>query len=171
MLHAASIITLCAQAHGTVKTSSSAELVIDGKPTGERLGGYYLADAYQCDASYLLFMLNNDCYEEELYVHLVDQQGKRLDSACISWDLGVTGLFGNVQIHSPDSLSFDFFDRANHQHGTMWQLKLLPKLGFRLPLFCEPLEVHRVFGFKRHFVISAKPRLYPTRPQNQDELS
>jgi len=162
MLQVTSAITLGAKIEQTQQKPPSAELIIDGQPTGQWVDGYYLVDAYQCTQGYLLFITDNDCYEEVLRIYLIHGEGKLLDNAWISWDIGVTGVFENVQIQTADSLSFDFFDRTRDLYGTQWVVKLLPKQGFRLPLFCEPLEVHRPFGFKRHFIISAKPRLYPT---------
>jgi hypothetical protein len=59
-----------------------------------------------------------------------------------------TGSFESLQIVSDRRVRFNFLG----QRG--WELDLLKKAVFRLPLVGEPLGVVRPFGFSRRFALS-----------------
>jgi len=141
------IATIISQIHEPDDVSPSCELMIYGKGTGQRLDGYYLEAALQCDTGYLVF-LNHDCiFEETLSIYLVDHNGALQDKADI-FAIYSTGTFGNLQIQQPDQVSFEFFDEVT------FTVKLLRNPGFRVPFFYEPKSVWRSFGFKRQFVVT-----------------
>jgi len=125
----------------------SCELMIHGKGTGQRLDGYYLEAALQCDAGYLVFLTHDCIFEEMLSIYLVDQAGVLQDKAHIVAIYG-TGIFSNLQIQQPDQVSFEFFEEIT------FTVKLLRSPGFRVPIFSEPRDVWRPFGFKRHFAVT-----------------
>ena len=58
-----------------------------------------------------------------------------------------TGGFEDLQILSEQRLSFRFLGKG------FWELELLNKPGFRLPLMSDPLGVVRPLGFSRRFAL------------------
>jgi len=138
----------------------SCELIIDGKPTGQRVAGCVLEAALKCDVGYLVFLTENCPFEESLDIHLVDLSGVLQDSVCIG-GMYTTGTFCNLQIQQPDKLLFEFIDKAAHKNGTIWLLKILPKPSLHLPFFSDVSGVKRAFGLIRHFSITANPRTEP----------
>jgi len=113
------------------------ELLIDGKPIGKRFHGDCLRMAFRCDAGYLVFLIEDHLFEENLNVYFLSFSGVILDSASI-----FSGNFRNVQIRQPDSTLFEFFES-----GT-FKIKVSHKPMFRLPIFSDPLlNFRRPFGF------------------------
>jgi len=160
MLQRTDVITVGKQRPQADTVSSSCELTIDGRPTGQRVKGCVLEAAFQYNASYLAFLTHDCPFEETLSIYLINRLGKVMDSANLFW-MYCTGNFSNVQTHQPDKISFDFFDRAKDKEGTRWTLQVLPRPSFRMPLLFDPSGVFRPFGLKRHFLLTANPRPSP----------
>jgi len=147
MLQRTDAITVGNKVEQTDTTSPSCEVMIHGKPTGQRLAGYDLEAALECDTGYLVFLTHDCPFEETLSIYLLDHAGIRLDSVNIG-GMYTSGVFRNLQIQPPDKASFEFFAEATYT------LKLLRRPRFCLPFFAEPMGVSRRFGFKRHFVVT-----------------
>jgi len=143
-------------AHDLETILPSCELIIDGEETRHRIKGCWLEAAFQCDIGYLVFLTNDCPFEERLCIHLLDLSGKPLDSASIFW-IYYTGNFRDWQIYQPDKLSFRF------SGDVRWTIQILPKFGFRIPIFSEPAGAWRQWGFKRHFKITRVDDIEPYR--------
>jgi len=156
MLQRTDAITVSEQRPQTDTAPPSCELVIAGRPVGQRLQGCVLEAAFQCDVGYLLFLTHDCPFEETLSIYLINKLGKIIDSANLFW-MYRTGNFNNAQVQQFDEISFEFFDRVKDKEGTVWTLKMLPEPTFRIPLFFEPSGVFRKFLFKRHFLLTANP--------------
>jgi hypothetical protein len=63
-----------------------------------------------------------------------------------------TGSFEGLQILSDQRVRFRFLGER------FWELELLKKPSFRLPLMSEPLGVVRPFGFSRRFTLSHREK-------------
>jgi hypothetical protein len=133
------------------RTPPKSELLLDGTATGKYISGAVLQAAIQWRSFYLLFMTNNDLFEDWLDIGLVDKDMNRLDSAVIGGPY-TNGIFSQISFVSPDSVQFYFFkDRA-------WTVKLLPRPSLRIPWVLEPIGVWRSFNFSRHFIIRSNPQ-------------
>jgi len=131
----------------TDSASSSCELMIYGKSTGQRLDGYYLDAALECNVGYLIFLTHDCPFEETLSIYLVDHVGILQDSAHIC-ALYTIGIFSNLKIQQPDKVFFEFFAEG------IFTVQILPDSGLRIPFFSEPRGVYRPFGFKRRFIVA-----------------
>lgn len=154
MLQEAESIATCAPLHASDTTPPSCELVIGGKPTGQRIEGCVLETTLKCDAGYLLFLTDDIPHEDSLNIHLVSFSGELKDSARIG-GMYSTGRFEKLQVQQPDKVSFRFIGDA------IWTLKVLEKPALRIPFLSEPAGVHRPLGFKRRFSITRTPLREP----------
>lgn len=127
-------------------TSPTSEIIFKGQPTGKIVIGVTFQLAVTLDNFYLLFITNNNIFEETLNIYLLDKELKLLDSSYIFLMYG-TGIFSLVALQEPNIIRFNFFNNST------FILKVLPHLEFRLPFISEPVGVNRKFGFSRHFVI------------------
>jgi len=130
----------------TDSASSRCELMIDGKSTGQRLDGYYLEAALECNVGYLIFLTHDCPFEETLSIYLIDHVGILQDKAHIC-AIYTTGIFSNLKIQQPDKVFFEFFAEG------IFTVQILPGSVFRIPFFSEPRGVYRSFGFKCHFIV------------------
>ncbi|WP_157659223.1 hypothetical protein [Thauera butanivorans] len=151
MLQQTETITARALRQASDKTPPSCELVVGGKPTGQRIEGCVLEAALECDAGYLLFLTDDIPHEDSLNIHLVSFSGTLEDSARIG-GMYSTGRFEKLQVQQPDKISFRFMG------DTIWTLQVLQKPAFRIPFLSEPAGVHRPPGSKRRFLITGSPR-------------
>jgi hypothetical protein len=85
-------------------------------------------------------------FEESLEICVLGSNFEVLDRATLMAP-NATGKFGDLQILSEERVRFRFLGEG------FWELELLKKPGFRLPLMSEPLGVVRPFGFSRRFAL------------------
>jgi len=135
----------------TNETSPSCELMICGRPSGHRVEGCVFEAAIKYDSGYLIFLTNDIPFEDSLNIHLLSHSGLLRDTASLFW-IYCTGSFEDLKIELPDKVSFRFLG------DMVWRVQVLPKPILRIPFFSEPTGVHRPFGFKRHFVVSANSK-------------
>ncbi len=133
----------------------AAQVLLDGRPAPRALPGVVLEAAYECagigDAQVLLFLTDDVPEEDFLHLHLLGAQGALLDSASIGGPY-TTGTFAPLGEPGARTLRFRFIG------GLDWTVELLDQAEARLPFLGEPAGVHRRFGFRRRFRLSAQPR-------------
>lgn len=127
------------------------ELLRQAEPTGVRVPGAVLEAAGQWQGFFLVLTTDDVPWEEMLHIHLLDARLQRLDSACIGAPYS-TGSFSALPSLVPDLLRFRFMG------DTDWSVQVLPKPGWRVPLWSEPAGVRRSMGFSRHFVVRGAPK-------------
>jgi hypothetical protein len=126
-------------------------LFFHGRDTGQDLPGAILEAALRADQEWLLFLTHDIPFEESLEICLLDSSFKVLDRATLM-ALNATGNFENLQILSDQRVRFHFLGKG------FWELELLKRSGFRLPLVSEPLGMVRSFGFSRRFILSHRTK-------------
>lgn len=135
-------------------TPPSVRVQLDGRAAGQPLPGALLEAAFECeglgDAQLLLFLSDDVPFEDFLHLHLLDAQLALLDSASLGapYSTGAFALRGEPADHA---LRFRFIGQAD------WTLELLDHAETRLPFLGDPPGVHRRFGFRRRFRLSAQP--------------
>ena len=133
----------------------TSQLLIDGVPIGRPVAGAVLEAAIACGDLLLLFMTDDTPFEESLSIHLLDRQGRLLDSARLGWPY-TTGSFTALRLVNATTVCFRFFG------DTDWTLQILPRPSLRIPFFPDAPGVTRSLGFKRWFAIQGKPARQPT---------
>lgn len=128
----------------------TAEVLVDGKPSGCVVQGAILEGAVFADGRFLLFLIDDVPYEEALSIHLLDDRLHLLDSATLGAAYS-TGSFGGLELRPPRTARFRFIGETD------WSVEILPRPAFRLPLLPEAAGVSRGFGFSRHFIVRGKP--------------
>jgi len=122
----------------------SCELLIDGKPIGNPFQGEWLGAAFLCDAGYLVFLIEDYLFHENLNIYFLSFSGDILDTASI-----FSGSFYNIQVRQPDTILFEFFANG------LFKVEIYPKLKFRLPIISDPIvNFSRHFGFKGYLKIT-----------------
>jgi hypothetical protein len=122
-------------------------LFYQGQDTGRELTGAFLEASVQAGNEWLLFLTHDVPFEETLEIVLLDRSFEVLDRASLIAP-NATGAFRDLQILSDRCVRFNFIGQE------AWELKLLERPGFRLPLIGEPFGVVRPFGFSRRFALS-----------------
>lgn len=128
----------------------TAEVIVDGTPSGCVVAGAILESAVSADGRFLLFLTDDVPYEDALSIHLLDDRLHLLDSATLGAAYS-TGSFGGLELRPPRMVRFRFIGEAD------WTVEILPHPAFRLPLLPEATGVSRSFGFSRHFIVRGKP--------------
>lgn len=131
----------------TNETEPICRLFYQGHDTGQNLQGAVLEVALKTDSKWLLFLTHDVPFEETLDIYLLNVNFETLDRASLTAP-NATASFDNLRILSERRVCFTFLGKG------FWELELLDRPGFRLPLIGEPLGVARPFGFSRHFLLS-----------------
>ena len=93
-------------AQGAVPRS---ELVIGGRNCGESVEGLVLEAVYPVAVGYMLFVTDDVPFEEGLHLHLVDHDGKLLDTIFLGAAY-TTGSLSELRRIAPDLFRFSFFE-------------------------------------------------------------
>lgn len=131
----------------TNETSPVFRLFYQERDTGIDLPVAVLEASLAVEAGWLLFLTEDIPFEEGLQICLLGHHLELLDRASLT-SFNSTGNFSDLCVISPRSVRFQFIGAGE------WQLELLDKPGFRIPLVSEPLGVVRPLGFSRHFALS-----------------
>ena len=123
---------------------------MNGTATGQSVDGAVLEAAVDCGGRYLLFMTDDVPAEDQLSIHLVDRDGRLLDTARIG-GIYATGSFSSLRLHEPASVSFRFIN------GTDWTVEVFDGPRLRLPLVSEPRGVSRPLRLRCWFRVATHP--------------
>ncbi|MGY4828976.1 hypothetical protein ACVNIS_10400 [Sphaerotilaceae bacterium SBD11-9] len=126
------------------------EVVLQGRPSGTEVSGRVLEAALNVDRRWLLFVTDDVPDEEMLSIHLLDSEGRLLDSATLGGPYS-TGNFKNLQLQQPATARFRFID------GAEWSVHVLPAPRLSLPWWPDAKGVWRGKALRRHFVVSRQP--------------
>jgi hypothetical protein len=127
------------------------EVIIGGRPTGSVITGVVLEAAVHCAPGWLLFVTDDIPYEEMLTIHLLDPDGRPLDSAGIGGPY-TTGTFSSMRLDPPSTVRFRFIDDAD------WFVEILGRPKRALPWWPDARGVCRGARIGRHFVVGRQPR-------------
>jgi len=130
----------------TNETEPTCRLFHQGWDTCQDLPGTVLEASLKADNEWLLFLTHDIPFEESLEICVLGSNFEVLDRAALMAP-NATGGFEDLQILSEQRVRFRFLGKG------FWELELLKKPGFRLPLMSEPLGVVRPFGFSRRFAL------------------
>jgi hypothetical protein len=122
-------------------------LSYQGRDTGRDLPAAVLEAALEVDGEWLLFLTHDVPFEETLGIFLLGSNFDVLDRVALMAP-NATGAFKSLRILSDRRVRFNFLGEQG------WELELMKKPAFRLPLVSEPLGVVRPFGFSRRFALS-----------------
>ena len=128
----------------------SSDVLIAGRPTGSPVPGSALEAAVRWPLGWLLFVTDNTPSEEVLAIHLLDGEGKLLDSAFIGGPYA-TGTFSDLRLEPPATVHFRFIDNAD------WSVRLLGKAKPALPWWPDARGVWRGARLTRHFEVHRSP--------------
>ncbi|MFT7774174.1 hypothetical protein [Roseateles sp.] len=131
-----------------------AELVLAGRRTGWHVRGAVLEAALRFDDRLLLFMTDDRPYEESLSLHLLDMDGRLLDSATLDAPYS-TGTFSDLAVEPPDGVRFRFIG------GVDWRVRLLARRRWRWPPVPDAPGVRHRPGLTQYFVVSGRPQPQP----------
>ena len=122
------------------------ELRVDGRSTGRFVPGLNLEAAVEVDGRYLVLLTDGVEMEELLSVHLVEPDGRLVDTAVIGQAYS-TGLFRHLVLGPPRRVGFHFLgDRP-------WMVEVHPRPRVVWPLRRDAPAVHRPFGCRRWFSV------------------
>jgi len=122
------------------------ELRVGGRSTGRFVAGLNLEAAVEVDGRYLVLLTDGVDMEELLSVHLVEKDGRLVDTACIGRSRS-TGRFRHLVLGPPRSVGFHFLGDG------AWTVVVHPRPRLAWPLWPETPAVHRPFGWRRWFVV------------------
>jgi len=131
--------------------NTTAEIIIDGTPTGRFIEGVVLEAALDCNGEFVLFVTGDTPFEESLAIYLIDRTGSVLDSLWIGAPYA-TGSFRSLERLGPDSARFRFAG------DTDWTVQILAHRQFRIPFIQEVPGVWRDFGFRRRLIVKGDPK-------------
>jgi hypothetical protein len=130
----------------TGEVAARSEVSIAGRATGSIVTGCVLEAAVRCEPGWLLFVTDDTPYEEMLAIHLLDEQGKLLDSARIGGPY-TTGVFSNLRLDPPATARFNFIGDAG------WSVRVLGRARPALPWWPDTRGVWRGSRLWRHFEV------------------
>jgi len=123
---------------------ASAELLLNGKPTGLIVTGAILEAALEWQGCRIAFFTDDIPFEDMLRIYMFDANLALVDAAALG-AMYSTGTFAELSLQPPNALTFRFFG------GTVWRMVLLAERELALPFFSDPSGVSRQFKFFRHF--------------------
>ena len=126
------------------------EICVNSVATGQQVDGAVLESAVECDGRYLLFLTDDVPGEDQLSIHLVDGQGRLLDSARIG-AMYSTGSFSGSTLREPNAVAFRFIGDAD------WSVEVFDKARLQMPFVAEPRGVSRPLGLRRWFRVEGRP--------------
>ncbi|WP_241647153.1 hypothetical protein [Rosenbergiella metrosideri] len=133
----------------TDTAQARSEVLIDGRLTGITIPGKVLEAAIKVDTRrYLLFVTDNDIFEEMLTILLLDFSKGVVEKLTIGVAY-TSGNFENLEV-SPRSASFRFIG------DTVWTVRVSESPTLKLP-FSDPRGVSRPAGLRKYIDISANP--------------
>lgn len=130
---------------------ATSELLVERKPTGLVVTGAALKAAVEWQGCRVAFFTDDIPFEEMLRIYMFDANMALLDAATLG-AMYSTGVFSDLALLSPNTLTFRFFG------GITWRLVLLNEREFALPFVSDPRGVWRKFKFSRRFRIEGKPQ-------------
>lgn len=126
-------------------------LYIDGLAAGQPLDGAVLEGAVEHQGHYLLLLTDDVPGEDALSIHLIDNQGRLLDSARLG-AMYATGAFSALRLEEPGTVAFRFIG------DTDWRVELFSQARLQWPLVGVPRGVTRPWQWQRWFRVSGQPR-------------
>lgn len=127
------------------------ELRVGGRSTGRFVAGLNLEAAVEVDGRYLVLLTDGVDMEELLSVHLVEKDGRLVDTACIG-QARTTGRFRHLVLGPPRSVGFHFLGDG------AWTVVVHPRPRWRWPLRRDAPAVHRPLGCRRWFLVRLSQR-------------
>jgi hypothetical protein len=124
------------------------ELRVDGRSTCRFVAGLNLEAAVEVDGRYLVLMTDGVAQEELLSIHLVELDGRLVDTAVIG-QTTTTGVFRHLVLGPPRQVGFRFLGDGP------WTVEIHPRPRLAWPLRQEAPAVHRPFGWRRWFRVHA----------------
>jgi hypothetical protein len=126
------------------------EIWLNGVATGQQVDGAVLEGAVECNGRYLLFLTDDVPAEDQLSIHLVDAQGRLLDTARIG-GMYATGSFSGLSLREPNAVAFRFIGDAD------WVVEVFDEARLQMPFVHEPRGVARPWGWRRWFRVQGRP--------------
>ena len=126
------------------------ELRLRGRSTGRFVAGLNIEAAVEVDGRYLVFMTDGVASEELLSIHLVEKDGRLVDTAAVGRPRA-TGVFRHLVLAPPRSVGFRFLGDA------AWTVTVHPEPRLAWPLLSEAPGVHRPFGWRRWLLLRMSP--------------
>lgn len=120
------------------------ELRVDGRSTGRFVPGLNLEAAVEVDGRYLVLLTDGVEREELLSIHLVELDGRLVDTAVIGQP-GATGIFRHLVLGPPRQVGFHFLGDGP------WTVEVHPRSRLAWPLRRDAPAVYRPFGWRRWF--------------------
>ena len=125
------------------------DLRVHGRSTGRFVAGLNIEAAVEVDGRYLVFMTDGVAVEELLSIHLVEKDGRLVDTVAIGQPRS-TGVFRHLVLGPPRSVGFHFLgDEA-------WTVTVHPAPRLAWPLRAEVPAVHRPFGWRRWLLLRTR---------------
>lgn len=123
----------------------ASRLQLRGRDTSTLLAGAELATALAWEQGFCVLLTDGHDYEDGLHLHLLDREGRPLDSAHIATPYS-TGIFSGLEILGAERFRFRFYAHM------LWSVTLFARPRLRPP-WPEALAVHRQPGLWRRFAI------------------
>ena len=120
------------------------ELRVNGRSTGRFVAGLNLEAAVGIDGRYLVFLTDGVSMEELLSIHLVETDGRLVDSAFVG-QARSPGVFEHLVLAPPRRVGFHFLGDG------AWTVEVLPAPRLCWPLRREAPAVHRPLRW-RHWL-------------------
>lgn len=112
---------------------------IHGLKANGLVSGAVLAVCVEIKRYYVVFSVDDNCFEGTLWIDLFDANLNLKDSINLTWiDSGSDFEF--VGFENPESVVFEYF-------GRKYSLRVLDKRRFRVPFFSDVAEVWKGFRF------------------------
>jgi hypothetical protein len=127
------------------------EVVVSGVATGRRVAGAVLEAAVEHEGEYLLFLTDDVPFEDMLSIHLVDAQGRLLDTARIG-AMYSTGAFSGLALREPGVAGIRFIG------DTEWTVQVFPEAKMQVPFVSDAPGVTRPLALRRRFRVHGDPR-------------
>ena len=126
------------------------EILLAGRATGHLVAGATLEAALEADGRYLLFMTDGVLHEDMLSIHLVDRDGRPLDSARLG-QAYATGDFTGLDFGTPGVVRFRFVGEV------AWRVELFREPHLAVPFLPDAAGVSRPGAVRRWFRVHAEP--------------
>jgi len=126
------------------------EVRVRGRSTGRFVAGLNIEAAVEVDGRYLVFLTDGVAREELLSIHLVEKDGRLVDTVAVGRPRA-TGVFRHLVLGPPRSVGFRFLGDA------AWTVTVHPAPRLAWPLLPEAAGVHRPFGWRRWLLLRTSP--------------
>lgn len=133
------------------ESPAKSRVLIDKNVCEAVVAGSCFEAAVEGEGFYLLFLTDNNPFEDFLNIHMLDRQGKVIDSCALGAPYS-TGSFSLLPVGgAKQGVAFRFIG------DTVWHLETFPERRFRLPFVSEPFGVWRPHAFHFHFRLKGQP--------------